>query len=262
MLAFIAPYTGVRISPATEAYASIGIEEEFGIESAIEKISPHEVEKLYLLINTPGGGMTSSYKVARALRLHFREITVFVPHVAASGGTLIALTGNRIVMGPMSNLTPLDAQISYKGTPISTNNFMKSFQRWATAFSKLSPEEAPYPLRAMAEKLDPLIMEEMNSVVGTALSYVGEILSLSGYEEETANRLSRFLVVECQHHSFVLTRELLHEQGFNVVPDSEFTEEWNVMRHWLRKYMLQGAPVHHIRYAIPEGSAKGTETSN
>jgi hypothetical protein len=111
LMACIAPYVGLKISPTKTVNAQMGLSEEFAVETAINQIQTKtEVRKLMLLVNSPRGRVQSSYKIARALRKAFKEIIVFVPHIAASGGTLLALTGNKIVMGMMSQLSPLDPQ--------------------------------------------------------------------------------------------------------------------------------------------------------
>ncbi len=259
LLAFVAPYSGVRLTPVSEAYASIGVHEEFGVESFVERCKNAKVRKLHLLINSPGGGIVSSYKVARALRQHFKEIRVFVPHMAASGGTLIALTGNEIVMGPMSHLTPLDLQVAYKGSPISSNTFLRCFERFMSAYGTLQPEEAPYPLRWMTEKLDPLVMEEMNGAIATCLNYVETILRDTGYSDKDASDKSRHLVLDFSDHSTVLHRELLIKQKFHVVPDSQHPEEWRTMRTWLKHYIGRSESVHHMRYCLPTKRKKKTQ---
>jgi ClpP class serine protease len=155
----IAPYAGVRISPIEERSAQISISEEFGVETAINEIkSRTDVKKLLLLLNSPGGLVQSSYKVARALRQSFDGIIVFVPHLAVSGGTLVALAGNEIVMGMMSQLGPLDVQVGDK----STQSVIRGFENVTDLFRKLLPEEAPYTYRALAEKFDPVEMDECN----------------------------------------------------------------------------------------------------
>ena len=109
LMACIAPYVGLKISPKKTVNAQMGISEEFALETAINQIQTKtDFRKLLLLVNSPGGLVQSSYKIARALRKTFEEIIVFVPPIAASGGTLLALTGNTIVMGMMSQLSPLD----------------------------------------------------------------------------------------------------------------------------------------------------------
>jgi ClpP class serine protease len=82
LIAFIAPYVSMRVSPIQEVSASISIPDEFGVETVINKIKKSKLKKGYLLVNSPGGGMASSYKIARALRMCLDDITVFVPHVA------------------------------------------------------------------------------------------------------------------------------------------------------------------------------------
>src|SRR3954466_1589943 len=53
---------------------------------------------LDLILHTPGGLVLAALQIARAIREHKAKVTVFVPHYAMSGGTLITLAANEIVM--------------------------------------------------------------------------------------------------------------------------------------------------------------------
>lgn len=64
-----------------------------------------------LIIHTPGGLVLAASQIAHALRAHEGKITVFIPHYAMSGGTLIALAADEIVMDPNAVLGPVDPQI-------------------------------------------------------------------------------------------------------------------------------------------------------
>jgi ClpP class serine protease len=64
-----------------------------------------------LIVHTPGGLVLAAGQIARALRRHKGKVTVFVPHYAMSGGTLIALAASEIVMDPNAVLGPVDPQI-------------------------------------------------------------------------------------------------------------------------------------------------------
>ncbi|RMD82452.1 MAG: hypothetical protein D6815_09200 [Candidatus Dadabacteria bacterium] len=66
---------------------------------------------LDLVLHTPGGLVLASYQIARAIRKREGKVTVFVPHYAMSGGTLIALAADEIVMGEHAVLGPVDPQI-------------------------------------------------------------------------------------------------------------------------------------------------------
>ena len=64
-----------------------------------------------LILHTPGGLALPSTQIARALARHVGKVTVFVPHYAMSGGTLIALAADEIVMSEHAVLGPVDPQI-------------------------------------------------------------------------------------------------------------------------------------------------------
>lgn len=65
-----------------------------------------------LIVHTPGGMLLPAYQIARALKNHKGKVTVFVPHYAMSGGTLIALAADEIVMDRNAVLGPIDPQLS------------------------------------------------------------------------------------------------------------------------------------------------------
>lgn len=67
---------------------------------------------LDIVLHTPGGLVLPSLQIARAVRQHKGKVTVFVPHYAMSGGTLIALAADEIVMSPHAVLGPVDPQLN------------------------------------------------------------------------------------------------------------------------------------------------------
>jgi ClpP class serine protease len=66
---------------------------------------------LDLVLHTPGGLILAALQIAKAVREHKARVTVFVPHYAMSGGTLIALAADEIVMCEHSVLGPIDPQL-------------------------------------------------------------------------------------------------------------------------------------------------------
>src|SRR5262249_15674401 len=63
------------------------------------------------VIHTAGGLVLAAMQIARALEAHKAKVTVYVPVYAMSGGTLLALAANEIVLGEFSVLGPIDPQI-------------------------------------------------------------------------------------------------------------------------------------------------------
>src|SRR3984957_7276747 len=66
---------------------------------------------LDLVLHTPGGLVLAALQIPKAVREHKAKVTVFVPHYAMSGGTLIALAADEIVMCDHSVLGPIDPQL-------------------------------------------------------------------------------------------------------------------------------------------------------
>lgn len=66
---------------------------------------------LDLVLHTPGGLVLAATQIARAVFKHKGKVTVFVPHYAMSGGTLIALAADEIVMCEHAVLGPVDPQL-------------------------------------------------------------------------------------------------------------------------------------------------------
>lgn len=253
LLAIIASYVPLKVSPSEVEFAALGISEEFGIETVLSQIAetaPKNDFPAFLLVNSQGGAMPSSYKSAKALRDSFKNISVFVPHVALSGGTLLALTGNRIVMGKMSHLSPLDVQLQYKGTTVSANDLLRCKGRLDDYFKDKEVESVPYSWKTLADQLDGTLIENVLSAQRTACEYITEILKKSGYKN--AKNLARKLVYDLPSHGFVIDYERAKKLGLRVVPYATDTETWQIMRYWLAKYFVKATDRHFIRYVVPQ----------
>ncbi len=74
------------------------------------RMTPPEMP-IDLLLHTPGGLVLASDQIAHALKRHDGRITVIVPHYAMSGGTLVALAADEILMDPDAVLGPVDPQL-------------------------------------------------------------------------------------------------------------------------------------------------------
>lgn len=87
----------------------ITIEDSEKILRAI-RLTPPDVP-IDLILHTPGGLVLATEQIARALIRHQAKVTVFVPHYAMSGGTMLALAADEIVMDENAVLGPVDPQL-------------------------------------------------------------------------------------------------------------------------------------------------------
>jgi ClpP class serine protease len=88
----------------------IDLEDAQTIIAAIKETPPDVA--IDLILHTPGGLVLAAMQIARAVEAHPAKVTVYVPVYAMSGGTLIALAADEIVLGEFSVLGPIDPQIA------------------------------------------------------------------------------------------------------------------------------------------------------
>lgn len=261
LILLAAPYKGVRIAPGTEEYAQIGLSEEFGIEETISRIKEKigdKIKKVYLILNSPGGSLNSSYKVARMIRENVENLTIFVPYISKSGGTLVALSGDEIIMGPMSELGPLDVVIPYKDGWVSA---LAAFRTWSVLGNELkdkSADEVPLHLQMLADKYDPLLMGMYQGVLVCMQNYATELLQSGMFKNnaEKAQQIAQSLVWGFQDHGEVINYNKALQFGLKVRWYGDVKETWELIRQWLSRYLLKSARVHFIRYVIPKTMKK------
>lgn len=95
---------------------------------------------LDLLLHTPGGDPYAAEAIVRYLRDKFDcDITVIVPHLAMSAGTMIACAAREIVMGRHSSLGPIDPQ--FEGVP--AYNLKKEYEEAERDLGE-NPEKAAF----------------------------------------------------------------------------------------------------------------------
>ncbi len=89
--------------------SSISIEDSEAVLRAI-RLTPED-QPIDVILHTPGGLVLAAEQISKALVQRKAKVTAFVPHYAMSGGSLIALAADEIVMDPNAVLGPVDPQI-------------------------------------------------------------------------------------------------------------------------------------------------------
>jgi ClpP class serine protease len=87
----------------------IDIDDAESVLKAIRGTPPGKT--IEIILHTPGGLVLAASQIARALRDHDGRVVAVVPHYAMSGGTLIALAADEIVLDGHAALGPVDPQL-------------------------------------------------------------------------------------------------------------------------------------------------------
>src|SRR5882762_10049569 len=87
----------------------IDIDDSQSVLRAIRRTPPGRA--IVMILHTPGGLVLAAQQIAGALADHDGKVTAVVPHYAMSGGTLIALGADEILLDEHAALGPVDPQL-------------------------------------------------------------------------------------------------------------------------------------------------------
>jgi ClpP class serine protease len=174
----------------------ISIDDSEAVLRAI-RLTPDD-QPIDLILHTPGGLVLAAEQIARALIEHKGKVTVFVPHYAMSGGTMIALAADQIVMDPNAVLGPVDPQIG--GAP-------------AASILKVVQEK---PIERISDQT--LILADMSRKAQAQVqAFVTELLSESGQlPAEKAADTAKTLTDGRWTHDFPITARAARALGLKV----------------------------------------------
>jgi ClpP class serine protease len=172
----------------------IDLEDAQTIIAAIKE-TPRDMP-IDLVLHTPGGLVLAAMQIARAVEAHPAKVSVYVPVYAMSGGTLIALAADEIVMGEFSVLGPIDPQIA--GLPAAS----------IAKVPKIKPVEHVFDLTLVLADVSEKAMEQVKR---------GAVELLTPQMEETAARaLAEKLAGGQWTHDYALTAEEAKSIGLPV----------------------------------------------
>ena len=172
----------------------ISIEDSEAVLRAI-RLTPPE-QPIDLILHTPGGLVLAAEQIAKALVEHKGKVTVFVPHYAMSGGTLLALAADEIVMDANAVLGPVDPQIG--GMPAASIVKLLAFKR---------PPQISDEMLILADMAQKARLQ--------VVSFVAQVL-LKHLPEKKAVELATLLSEGRWTHDFPLTVQAVQQFGLNV----------------------------------------------
>jgi ClpP class serine protease len=175
----------------------IDVEDSEQVLRAI-RLTPDTVP-LDLVVHTPGGLVLASEQIARALHNHPAKVTVLVPHYAMSGGTLLALAADEIVMDENAVLGPVDPQIG----------------QWPAA-SIIAVAESK-PLERVNDET--LILADLSRKAQAQIREFVLTKLLDDFPADRATELTHKLTSGQWTHDYPITIEQLRELGFKVKTD-------------------------------------------
>ena len=211
-------------------YKFISMEDSEEVLRAI-RMAPKD-KPIDLIIHTPGGLVLAATQIAKALKDHPAETRVIVPHYAMSGGTLIALAADKIIMDPHAVLGPVDPQ--------------------------LGQYPAPSILRAVekkgADKVDDqtlILADVAEKAINQIREFIYDLLK-DKYGEEKAKELAQILTEGRWTHDYPITVEEARKLGLNVSTD--VPEEVYALMDLYKQPVRERGTVEFVPYPVKQKS--------
>ncbi|NJE11299.1 ATP-dependent Clp protease proteolytic subunit [Thermococcus sp. MAR1] len=205
-------------------YKFISVEDSEEVLRAIR--SAPKDKPIDLIIHTPGGLVLAATQIAKALHDHPAETRVIVPHYAMSGGTLIALAADKIIMDPHAVLGPVDPQLGqYPGPSI-----VRAVER--KGVDKV--DDQTLILADVAEK-----------AIKQVRDFVYSILK-DRYGDEKARELAQILTEGRWTHDYPITYDHAKDLGLHVSTD--VPEEVYALMELYKQPMKQRGTVEFMPY--------------
>ena len=198
---------------------SISDEDKNGFMSTI-----HQLDRsigLDLFLHTPGGDMAATESIVRYLRSMFgNNIRAIIPQQAMSGGTIMALSCNSIVLGKGSSIGPIDPQMN----GMALNGILEEF-------NEIKDEITRNPASALVwqhvlQKITPGFITECQNVIDWSTEMATEFLSTNMFVDAKPSEVDQ-VVKQLTEKSITKThgRQISLEEAKQIFGDKIITLE-------------------------------------
>lgn len=183
-----------------------------------------KTERIDLFLNSYGGAVDTPYKIVNLIREFCDKFSVIIPFVAKSAATMVAIGSDEIVMGPISELGPIDPLVRHPlyndlWVPVQSIRLCIDFMEEKLAQSKDSKITASvlYPI---SNKLDPWILGDYEKSIKASYQYAEALLENNMFKEnkDKVKLVTKTMTEKYFSHGYCINRkEALNDLGLNIV---------------------------------------------
>lgn len=202
-------------------------------------------QDLHVMLATPGGDGETAIRLARQAQSRCRELTVVVPDQAKSAGTLLAAGAHRILMGPTSDLGPIDPQFPLPDGSLAPGKAIIAAVDEAERRVQENPDT--YPLHAsLLSNVSALVVQQARNALSRASDQLREALACqpARTDEEVqalATDLQSPLIDDPRSHAASVSADDALKLGLPVQKADPAGDQWqSIWRLWA-KYAALGA---------------------
>lgn len=211
-------------------------------------------EPLHLMLSSPGGDGETAVRLARQAQSRCSELTVIVPDQAKSAATLLAMGAHEILMGPTSDLGPVDPQFQVEGIEnlVSAKDILAALDAAERAVQE-RPETYPLHASLLANVTELMIQQARSAMNRTDQVAIQALRSNPDRSAVAAaelwEKLKDPLALEPADHSAVFDANDAIDAGLPVIKLDARGEQWQLIWRLYTKYLMAGLRVYEGRFA-------------
>lgn len=201
-----------------------------------------KTKKIDLFLHSYGGAVDTPYKVVMLIREFCEEFSVIVPFSAKSAASMIVLGADEVIMGPISELGPVDPLVkhpSYKDFWIPVQALRCCFEYIEEMINNSSnPDVAEIIMKSVLSKLDPWLIGDYEKALKASKQYAESLLSkymLKNHREKIP-AVTHALTNGYFSHGYPIGRQEAKEMGLSVT--EAVGELWEVIWELYMLYQL------------------------
>lgn len=206
------------------ASGSICSNDVIGLYGILQSIG--KVERLSLFIKSDGGFGEASLRMVNVLRQFVGELTAVVPLECASAATMLALGADKILMGPLAQLSAVDTSLRHDLSPIDRDNnrvrvSQDELHRVVRLWQGQAGGDVANPYQSLFGHVHPLVIGAVDRASALSTRLCIDILSYHMRDTEQAKQISNILNSEYPSHSYPITVREAKRIGLNAQPLDE-----------------------------------------
>lgn len=219
---------------------SIDLTDKEGFKEALGGI---DGDNLDVILHSPGGSPEATETIVKLLRSRFQNIRFLIPNIAKSAATMLAMSGNEIVVGDDAELGPTDPQMVIKGHLSPAHAILKQFKDARKDLSQNS--EFLTAWLPILEQYGPSLLVECDNAIRLTETLVKTWLTSYMFQGQRnaarkAALVSRFLANK-KHlsHGRAIPIEELQNKGVNIKKAADCTPSLSVILQDINLVVLQ-----------------------
>lgn len=190
--AFHAPHKAQIAAP----FLTIDISDKDGFYEIMRNVDSEEVD---IFLHSPGGSAEATESIVKILRSKFKKVRFIITGAAKSAATMLALSGNSILMDKSAELGPIDPQVRVRGHFSPAGSIKEQFDRAADELTD-NPARLPVWIPILQE-FAPSLLVECDNYINLSKTLVKEWMTKYMFKnkkgaKKLANKVAKYLTDE------------------------------------------------------------------